>query len=279
MNRVMDLKEIEGRAQALRKQYKPGLQRGGDSSAARVKLLHSKGLYRKGAVLIDLGGGISGHNGLLAQLGMQVYVVDMLGEYWKNRSVAPLPITEEVALLEACGVKFISHDISTYDLTADFAENSVDGITTFHCLEHLHRSPKFVLESAMRVLKPGGKMLIEVPNAANARKRLALLRGRTNYEPYNEMYYTDPFIGHVREYTVGDLHQLAVNIRASTYRIYGQNTVYGDWVDRIPSALRSMLEHALQAFPGLCGALLLEITKPNLPPKQQVACLSKPLGI
>ena len=261
MYSALDIKEIENRALALRKQYKPALQRGGDASAARVSLLYHKGLYRKGAILIDLGGGISGHNGLLAQLGMVVYVVDMLGDYWENRIAAPLPISEEVKLLEACGVQFISHDISTYDLTVDFAENSVDVITSFHCIEHLHRSPRFVLESAMRVLKPGGKMLIEAPNAANARKRLALLCGYTNYEPYNEFYYTDPLIGHVREYTVGDLCQLAENLGVSRYRVFGKNTIYGEWVQRIPSLLRDSFEHALQAFPGLCSALLLELTK------------------
>jgi SAM-dependent methyltransferase len=258
----LDRKDIENRALALRKQYKLVLQRGPDASAARVSLLHRKGVYRKGAILIDLGGGISGHNGLLAQLGMAVYVVDMLGDYWENKATAPSAISEEVKLLEACGVQFISHEISTYDLTVDFAENSVDVVTSFHCIEHLHRSPRLVLESAMRVLKPGGKMFIEVPNAANARKRLALLRGHTNYEPYNKLYYTDPFVGHVREYTVGDLRQLAQNLGASRYRVFGKNTIYGwEWLENIPSPIRNWFDHALQAFPGLCSALLLELTK------------------
>jgi SAM-dependent methyltransferase len=256
-----DRKDIENRALALRKQYKPALQRGVDGSAYRIRLLQSKGVYHKGATLIDLGGGISGHNGLLAQLGMVVYVVDMLGDYWENRAGAGSAINEEVKLLEACGVRFISHDLSTYDLTVDFAENSVDAITCFHCLEHLHRSPRLVLQSALRVLKPGGKMLIEVPNAANARKRLALLCGHTNHEPYNDFYYTDPFVGHVREYTVGDLCQLAQNLGVTKYQIFGENTTHGEWVEKIPSPIWKSLDHALHAFPGLCSALLLEVTK------------------
>jgi SAM-dependent methyltransferase len=257
----LDRKDVEKRALALRKQYKPALQQGGDASAGRVSLLQRKGVFRKGGTLIDLGGGISGHNGLLAEFGMTVYVVDLLGDYWENRAGAPSAIREEVKLLEACGVHFISHEISTYDLSEDFADNSVDVVTSFHCLEHLHRSPRLALESAMRVLKPGGKMLIEVPNAANARKRLALLCGRTNHEPYNDFYYTDPFVGHVREYTVGDLRQLAHNLGVSKYRVFGKNTVYGEWVEKIPSPIWNSFEYALQAFPGLCSALLLELTK------------------
>jgi ubiquinone/menaquinone biosynthesis C-methylase UbiE len=80
-------------------------------------------------------------------------------------------------------VRFIQHEISTRDLTTHFADNSIDVVTSFHCIEHLHGSPRLVLEAAMRVLKPKGIMIIEVPNAANVRKRLAVLCGRTNYGP------------------------------------------------------------------------------------------------
>jgi hypothetical protein len=113
----------------------------------------------------------------------------------------------------------------------------------------------------MRVLKAGGTMLIEVPNAANARKRLALLCGRTNYEPYNTFYYNVPFVGHVREYTIGDLRQLARNLGASNYQVFGKNTIYGEWAQKIPATLRNYFDRALQVFPGLCAALLLEMIK------------------
>lgn len=242
----------------LRKQYKPRLQ-GDDWSSDVFRVIR---LYREGGRLVDLGGGISAHNGVLAQLGMIVYVVDMLDDYWEHKATAPSSITQEVELLQAWGVRFIRHEVLTYDLTAHFADNPLDAVTSFHCIEHLHHSPRRVLESAMRVLKPGGTMLIEVPNAANARKRLALLCGRTNYGSYNSFYYNEPFVGHVREYTVGDLRQLAQNLGASIYRVFGKNnSVYGEWVEGIPSAIRKSLDRALQAFPGLCSSLLLEITK------------------
>jgi 2-polyprenyl-3-methyl-5-hydroxy-6-metoxy-1,4-benzoquinol methylase len=255
---VLDTTDIMKRLVLLRKQYEPRLQ-GQDewqSDAFRVGCL-----YRKAGVLVDLGGGISAHNGVLAQLGMTVYVVDMLGDYWEHRDTEPASITREVQLLEACGVRFIQHDVSTCDLRRIFDDNSIDVVTSFHCLEHLHRSPRLVLESAMSVLKLGGTMSIEVPNAANARKRLAVLFGDTNYGSYNSLYYSEIFLGHIREYTTGDLLQLAQNLGALRYRITGRNTISGDWVQKIPSTLRKSLDRALQVFPGFCSSLVLEIVK------------------
>jgi len=251
------INDIKNRVLMLRKQYQTSLQ-GRDEWQTDVFRIAS--LYREGGTLIDLGGGISVHNGVLAQLGMKVFVVDMLGDYWEHRD-APSSINREVRLLEACGVRFIQNEISSCDLTTHFANSSIDMVTSFHCMEHLHGSPRLVLESAMRVLKPRGTMVIEVPNAANARKRLAVLCGRTNYGSYNSLYYSEVFLGHVREYTTGDLRQLAQNLGASSCRISGRNTIYGDWVEKTPSALRKPLDCALQLFPGLCSSLVLEITK------------------
>src|SRR5579864_5788355 len=140
---------IKNRVLVLRKQYQPSLQ-GHDEWQTDV--FRVAGLYREGGTLIDLGGGISVHNGVLAQLGMTVFVVDMLGDYWEHRD-EPSSINREMRLLEDCGVRFIQNEISSCDLTTHFAESSIDIITSFHCLEHLHSSPRRVLESAMHVLK------------------------------------------------------------------------------------------------------------------------------
>ncbi len=225
-------------------------------------LFRARRLYRENGTLIDLGGGISPHNGILARFGMTVYVVDMLGQYWGHKASAPTDIAPQLAVLQECGVRFLEREISNYDLTRDFDENSIDTVTTFHCIEHLHCSPRQVLESAIRVLKPGGTLLIEVPNAVNLRKRVAVLGGKTNYGSYDHYYFSDPFLGHVREYTVGDLHSLAKNLGAKSYRIFGQNnTVYGSWVEKIPAFFRSSLDRVIQFRPGLCSSLLLELTK------------------
>ncbi len=250
--------EVARRVADLRAGYPPEFQGELRWEADVVRVLN---LYREQGTLVDLGGGVSAHNGVLAQLGMRVYVVDMLGQYWEHKASSPTDISDQVRLLEASGVQFIPSEISTYDLAQKFGRHSVDVVTSFHCIEHLHCSPRVVLESALHALKPGGTMLIEVPNAVNVRKRLGVLRGRTNYGSYDHYYYSDPFVGHVREYTVGDLQDLARNLGASQYRIFGlNNTVYGKWVEKIPSAMRAELDRTLQMLPGLCSSIVLEIT-------------------
>lgn len=255
----LDSKRVNDAVVRLRTAYKPALQ---GELAWSPDVARVNRLYRPGGTLVDLGGGIAAHNGVLAELGMSVYVVDMLDTYWMQKATKPTSIATEVRVLETSGVHFIQQNISTCDLTQIFPLESVDVLTTFHCIEHLHSSPRTVLESALRVLKPGGTLLIEVPNAANIRKRLALLRGSTNYGSFNDFYYSDPFVGHVREYTTGDLWQLAANLHVSRFRIYGQNNaVYGKWVTAIPVGFRNLLDKTLQLLPGLCGSILLEIHK------------------
>jgi SAM-dependent methyltransferase len=265
----LHVSEVHERLLQLKKQFKPSLQ----SEALKAQPSHVFRIlrvFRQGGVLVDLGGGISAHNGVLAQLGMAVYVVDMLTDYWNHRDWLPggaeaAAITHEFELLESCGVQFVRDEILTCDLTAAFAENSVDVVTCLHTLEHLHHSPKIPMESAMRVLKPGGTLLIKVPNAANLRKRFNLLRGRTNYEPYSDYYNFSPYLGHVREYTIGDLRLLAQHLGAAEYRIFGKNFLVGPGMNRalkcLPAPIRPVLDRALQTVPGLCSCLFLEITK------------------
>jgi SAM-dependent methyltransferase len=260
MGKRLSKDDIEERLAALARRHGCGFRPESPDAVGSDVFLIGR-LYREGGVMVDLGGGISARNGVLAQLGMTIYVVDLLSDYWECRPTNATPIAPEIKLLEACGVQFIHADVSTFDFATRFANDSVDVVASLHCLEHLHQSPKLVLESAMRALKPGGLLLIEVPNAANIRKRVALLMGRTNYTAYNSYYHSSPYVGHVREYTVGDLGQLARNVGASRYRIFGRNSVYGHWVERVPYPIRRLLDGGLQCFPGLCSSLLLEVTR------------------
>ena len=261
MSKILNADEIKQRLILLQKKYSRSRFQewtlGLDAALFRISLL-----YREKGVLIDLGGGISAHNGILAQLGMTVNVLDLLGSYWDNRASNPEPIDQEIRVLKSCGVQFINVDLLTCDLTNLFAENSVDIVTSFHCLEHLHRLPKILLQSAVRIVKPGGTLVVEVPNAANLRKRLGLLLGHTNYAPFQEYSDSPPYLYHIREYTVGDLSQLAQTIAATeNYQIFGRNFHRGPWAERIPPSMRKLGDLVLQAFPGLCGSLFLQITK------------------
>lgn len=73
-------------------------------------------------------------------------------------------------------------------------------------IEHLHTSPALVLRFLQSLMRPGGKLIIQTPNAAALHKRLRLLLGSNPFELIREDP-TDP--GHFREYTVKELIQYA----------------------------------------------------------------------
>ena len=68
---------------------------------------------------------------------------------------------------------------------------------------------------------------MSVPNAVNLRKRLDVLRGRTNYPPYQQFFQSDPWRGHVREYAWDDLMQLAGFLGLEETTVHGRHHMLG----------------------------------------------------
>ena len=103
-----------------------------------------------------------------------------------------------------------------------FAKESFDMIMLHHVIEHLHDSPRELLNDLLELAKPGGLLFITVPNAGNIRKRLHLLVGQTNMPPF-EGFYWNPgaWTGHIREYVRGDLALLARYLNLETLELRG----------------------------------------------------------
>lgn len=90
-----------------------------------------------------------------------------------------------------------------------FEKSSFDMVMLHDVLEHLHDSPRNLLNDLLELVKPNGKLFVTVPNAVNIRKRVKVLLGQTNMPPFEFYYwYPDPWRGHIREYTKGDLIKL-----------------------------------------------------------------------
>jgi SAM-dependent methyltransferase len=224
-------------------------------------------LMRDKLKLVDLGGGLNVFNGVLSKLGASITVFDIF-----EHDLGWIGGTDPTHFEELCrrrkeilaeaGVAFVNHDVCSLSLSDYFEMNSIDAVTSYHCLEHLHQSPKTVLESALMVLKPGGSLLIEVPNALNLLKRVKVLLGETNYGRYSDYYCSENFTGHVREYSVADLGELANNLGMRQYRIYGRNW-YGTLFTRLGYGfLGRSVDYTLRAIPSLCGSLFLHYIKP-----------------
>lgn len=85
--------------------------------------------------------------------------------------------TEMASLARQYCREMIVGDIETLDLNG---LGQFDAIVFGDVLEHL-RNPRAVLEKISHLLKPGGNILISLPNIANIWVRLNLLLGRFNY--------------------------------------------------------------------------------------------------
>ncbi|MFH1776626.1 MAG: class I SAM-dependent methyltransferase [Candidatus Omnitrophota bacterium] len=107
-------------------------------------------------------------------------------------------------------------DVKEIDVERDkipYANDSFDLVICNAVIEHLHNSPKLVMQEMKRVLKPSGHLIVNVPNYASLGCRINMLRGRSNYGNLEKFYYEketidNKFIGHSRLYTVSDLKEI-----------------------------------------------------------------------
>jgi SAM-dependent methyltransferase len=97
------------------------------------------------------------------------------------------------------GEGHVQHDLND----PDYPElDPHDLIVCAEVLEHLHVSPIPVLRFLASGLAPGGRLVIQTPNATALPKRLRMLLGRNPYDPVRDEP-TNP--GHFHEYTVDEL--------------------------------------------------------------------------
>ena len=108
-------------------------------------------------------------------------------------------------------------------------DNSADVIETYHVIEHIsHRKIKDTLSDWFRVLKPGGRMVIEVPHLDQA---------VTEYLEGNESRLINIF-GWQR--SQGDIHLFGYNPLRLRHLL--EKTGFGDFVEATPQSSQSLEE-------------------------------------
>lgn len=223
-----------------------------DRYALNVRLV-----FRHGGHLIDLGCGTGAFPVACAHLGMRVTAIDE----WLD----PTHLTRDgrgiVELYCRSGIEVIRSDLLSFRFPGIW-QSTVDVVSCFESMEHWPASPKSLFCQVAQALKPGGRIVLSVPNAVAAHNRILVLLGRTNYGPWSDFYHsTTHFRGHIREPVVSELLDMIRYHGLNKVQVLGKY-----WLpQRLPARLGLLTRAAetlLARAPTLCGSLYIVAEKP-----------------
>ena len=144
---------------------------------------------------------------------------------------------------------FVPYNLNDAQTTrAIDTETRFDLIVMAEVIEHLYTAPELVLSALMGLMKPGGLLVCQTPNAAAIHKRLKLLAGLNPYERIR-VDHTNP--GHYREYTRDELIGIGKRIGLETVR-----HEYKDYFGFNGGALRTLAQCLTKASGFLLPSLL-----------------------
>jgi SAM-dependent methyltransferase len=213
-----------------------------------------------GGTVLDFGAGAADKTAVLDELGYRCIAVDDLKDEWHQRN------GHRDLILRFAEGRGIDYRLELGELPP------LDAVLMDHVLEHIHHSPRALLLKLIEALRLGGHLIIVVPNAANIRKRLAVLRGKSNYQRF-ELYFWLPVWRHqhVREYVREDLEKLGGLLGLETLELRGVHTHLA--YARIRSGpVMTAYRLATRVFPWWRDSLLLVAEKPEnwRPPEQDL---------
>lgn len=131
--------------------------------------------------ILDFGAGPCDKTAILQTIGFECSAYDDLQDEWHKMEGNKEKI-----------INFARELGITYEVAVDgnlpFRKNTFDMIMMHDVLEHLHNSPRDLLNDLLELAKPEAYLFITVPNAVNIRKRIAVLFGRTNLARFRGYY-------------------------------------------------------------------------------------------
>lgn len=134
-----------------------------------------------------------------------------------------------------------------------------DIVVMAEVIEHLHTSPTLVLGFLTTLMRPGGVLVIQTPNAVALRKRVELLMGRNPYELIREDW-TNP--GHFREYTARELERFGRTLGLQVEECV--HAVYMDYRYRRETSGSRLALHVTGALANGVYRIVPRALKPNL---------------
>jgi SAM-dependent methyltransferase len=214
-----------------------------------------------GALVLDFGAGMCDKTAIVQLMGYRCSAVDDFGNpLYRDPSFR----AKVLAFAAGLGIDLRIAD----DGRLPEAGGPFDMIMAHDVLEHLHDSPRELLNDLLERLRPGGYLFVTVPSAVNLRKRFAVLLGRTNLPRFDTFYwFPGPWRGHVREYTRGDLRSLAAYLGLRIVELHGCHHM----LSRVPGKLRPLYLAVTALFPDWRDSWCLVASKePGWTPRRQV---------
>jgi len=135
-----------------------------------------------------------------------------------------MDLPEQRTRFEDAGVAI--HKMRLEDYLIDAPDESFDCIIMCEVLEHLNFNPLPLMKEINRVLRKGGLFYLSLPNQAQIRNRIALLRGRAVGIGVDSFFnQLDPTHGeiansHWREYTMADIDEMLTPLGFDSARSY-----------------------------------------------------------
>ena len=209
-----------------------------------------------GLKLLDVGSGPMDKTAVLQKMGFDCSAVDDLGDPWHKLEGKSEAI---VTFGRRMGIDFFLQNNGDY--TIPFESNYFDVVTSLAVIEHLHETPRLILNSMGKHLKPGGYLVIVMPNSVNLRKRISVLMGRTNYSPIEVLFYSlGSYRGHVREYTLPETKYIC---EAAGFQVVHADTFESTAHGRLPHGLREIYLLAGKIIRGFRSEIIVIARKPQ----------------
>lgn len=209
------------------------------------------GAEPRGLSICDIGGGVGLYSLGCAALGMRSMLIDDFGDQVNIREG-----DAALAVHRKYGVTVLARDVVAKGV-ADIGE-PFDIVTIFDSMEHWHHSPKRLFaEVREKLLKPGGRFVLGVPNCVNLRKRITVPLGYGKWTSMEDWYEQPVFRSHVREPDVDDLRYIARDMRLKKTKILGRNWLAYVNSRRTIRVIAPVADAVLRPFPGLCSDIYL----------------------
>lgn len=204
-----------------------------------------------GAAILDFGCGPCDKTAILQQLGYNCAGCDDLEEDWHKN---PGQRDAILSFAKESGIDFRLNNGERLP----FDSEEFDMVMLHDVLEHIHDSPRELLNDLVSLVKPNGYLFITVPNQVNIKKRIEVLIGHTNLTAYETFYWSQiPWRGHVREYVRDDLEKLAAYLGLEVVELRGVDHM----LQKIPRAARPAYLLTTRIFDGWKDSWLLVARK------------------